>query len=156
MAMMSPSFSFSQLFTALPAWWVGQFRISNKLLQHLQEAKGLQHVCSHAGNLTYPLCQCFQQAESARPAFIVHIREVNEAPCFDMPSHDFPGGSQTLTLHSVDEAARFHIADVDEESHACLGSQRISTVPFTGDKEDPFASPLTRTHKAAKSCQARE
>ena len=166
--MMSAIFSFSQLFTILPVWKrINQLRIqlsfieisshpSNKLLQHLQEAKALQHVIPHAGNLTCPLYQCFQQAGSARPAFTVHSREVNEAPCFDMPSHDLPGGSQTLALHSVGEASRFQIADVDKESHSSLGSQRISTVPFTGDKEDPFASPLTRTHKAAKSCQARE
>ena len=122
MAMMSAIFSFSQLFTILPVWKrINQLRIqlsfieisshpSNKLLQHLQEAKALQHVISHAGNLTCPLYQCFQQAGSARPAFTVHSREASEVLCFDM--------CQTRAIHLVDEAFRFHIADVVKESHS--------------------------------------
>ena len=45
----------------------------------------------------------------------MHAREFNETLCMDMAYYDLSENSQALVIHFVDEASRYHVAEVVKE-----------------------------------------
>ena len=86
---------------------------SNKLLQRILRGAGAtQEVIREAGNLECPLCTIFKPTTPARPGSVMHAKEFNETLCMDLSYTDISTNEQALILHFVDEASRYHVADV--------------------------------------------
>ena len=86
---------------------------SNKLLQCiLREAGATPEVIKEAGELECPLCAKFRSTVPARPGSVMHAKEFNETLCMDVSYTDICDTEQALILHVVDEASRYHVADV--------------------------------------------
>ena len=109
--------------------------LSNKLAQQaFRDAEAPQFVIQAAGSLRCSICGRLKQIRPARPAAAIHAREFNQTLCIDFARHNLHDGVVCLAMHMVDEASRFHIAEV---FRTC---ENLDThVPGNCNEDEPMA-----------------